>query len=133
MTALIALALQSCGRMGADLNIELIPWQQELWVDETRFQVIAAGRRSGKSRYAAWKMIVNALQDGSGAVFYVAPTQGQARDIMWHLLLELAAPVVKSSHINNLQITLINGAVTVSYTHLRAHETPEPSRMPSSA
>ena len=97
--------------MGADLNIELIPWQQELWVDETRFQVIAAGRRSGKSRYAAWKMIVNALQDGSGAVFYVAPTQGQARDIMWHLLLELAAPVVKSSHINNLQITLINGAV----------------------
>ena len=94
-----------------DLNIELIPWQQELWGDDTRFQVIAAGRRSGKSRYAAWKMIVNALSPGPGGVFYVAPTQGQARDIMWSLLMDLASPVIKSSHINNLQITLINGAV----------------------
>jgi len=94
-----------------DLDIQLLPWQQKLWVDSTRFQVIAAGRRSGKSRYAAWKIIVNALEPGDGQVFYVAPTQGQARDIMWGLLLDLAAPVVKSSHINNLQITLINGAV----------------------
>jgi predicted phage terminase large subunit-like protein len=94
-----------------DLQIELLPWQQELWTDTTRFQVIAAGRRSGKSRYAAWKMIVSALEDGPGGVFYVAPTQGQARDIMWSLLMELAGPVIKSAHINNLQITLINGAV----------------------
>ena len=94
-----------------DLNIELLPWQQELWTDDTRFQVIAAGRRSGKSRYAAWKMIIHALSEGKGGVFYVAPTQGQARDIMWGLLLDLAHPVIKSSHINNLQITLINGAI----------------------
>jgi predicted phage terminase large subunit-like protein len=56
-------------------------------------------------------LIIYALQPGRGAVFYVAPTQGQARDIMWSLLLELAHNVIKSSHINNLQITLINGAV----------------------
>lgn len=95
----------------SDLNVELLPWQQDVISDKTRFKIIAAGRRTGKSRLAAWMLIIYALQPGRGAVFYVAPTQGQARDIMWSLLLELAHNVIKSSHINNLQITLINGAV----------------------
>jgi predicted phage terminase large subunit-like protein len=75
-----------------------------------RFKVVAAGRRCGKSRLAAWLLIINALQAKSGHVFYVAPTQGQARDIMWGLLLELAHPIISSSHVNNMQIKLINGA-----------------------
>ena len=108
----------------SDLSVELLPWQQELWVDDTRFQVVAAGRRCGKSRYAAWKLIINALSDKPGQVFYVAPTQGQARDIMWNLLLDLGRPVVKSSHINNLQITLINGAVIT----LKGADRPETMR-----
>ena len=95
----------------SDLAVELLPWQQEVWADKTRFKVIAAGRRTGKSRLAAWLLIVNALSEGKGQVFYVAPTQGQARDIMWQLLLELAHPVIDKFHINNLQITLVNGAI----------------------
>lgn len=94
----------------SELNIELLQWQQKVWADNTRFKVVAAGRRCGKSRLAAWMLIVNALQADRGHVFYVAPTQGQARDIMWSLLLDLAHPVVKGSHVNNMQITLINGA-----------------------
>ena len=94
-----------------DLNVELLPWQQEVWNDGARFQVIAAGRRTGKSRLAAWKLIIEGLTTTKGHVFYVAPTQGQARDIMWQTLLELGNPVIKSAHINNLQITLVNGAV----------------------
>jgi predicted phage terminase large subunit-like protein len=93
----------------ADLKIELLPWQQEVWQDNTRFKVIAAGRRTGKSRLAAYLLIVNALQTERGHVFYVAPTQGQARTIMWDLLLELGHPVIKGSHVNNLELTLING------------------------
>jgi len=62
-----------------DLDIKLLPWQQEVWESKTRFKVVAAGRRTGKSRLAAWLLIVNALQSGKGNVFYVAPTQGQAR------------------------------------------------------
>ena len=95
----------------SELNVQLLPWQQEVFNDETRFKIVAAGRRTGKSRLAAWLLIINALQSKSGHVFYVAPTQGQARDIMWSTLLDLAHPVVKGSHINNLQITLINGAI----------------------
>ena len=94
-----------------DLNVELLPWQTEVFNDPVRFKIVAAGRRCGKSRLAAWMLILNALSDQKGQVFYVAPTQGQARDIMWQTLLELAHPIIKSSHINNLQITLINGAM----------------------
>ena len=95
----------------SDLNVELLPWQQEVFGDPTRFKIVAAGRRTGKSRLAAWMLIINALQTERGHVFYVAPTQGQARDIMWQTLLELGHGVIKGAHINNLQITLINGAI----------------------
>jgi len=106
------------------LNIQLLDWQKEVWASDTRFKIVAAGRRTGKSRLAAWMLIVNALQADKGHVFYVAPTQGQARDIMWQTLLELAHPVVTSSHINNLQIKLINGA-TIS---LKGADRPETMR-----
>jgi len=95
----------------AELKVELLPWQQEVFEDPARFKIVAAGRRTGKSRLAAWMLVIYALQAQRGHVFYVAPTQGQARDIMWTTLLEIAHPVIKASHINNLQITLINGAV----------------------
>ena len=93
------------------LNVELLPWQQEVFNDDTRFKIVAAGRRTGKSRLAAWMLILYALQTKKGQVFYVAPTQGQARDIMWQTLMELGHEVIKTAHINNLQITLINGAI----------------------
>ena len=95
----------------AELSINLLPWQQTVWLDKTRFKVIAAGRRTGKSRLAAYTLLVKALEPGAGQVFYVAPTQGQARDIMWQTLLELGHGVIVSSHINNLQIKLLNGGI----------------------
>jgi predicted phage terminase large subunit-like protein len=94
-----------------NLEIKLLPWQQTVWNDDTRFKVVAAGRRTGKSRLAAWMLIVEALQADRGHVWYVAPTQGQARDIMWQTLLELGHSVIESSHVNNMQIKLVNGAM----------------------
>lgn len=93
----------------ADLKVELLPWQQEVYEDPARFKVIAAGRRTGKSRLAAWKLIIEGLASNRGQIFYVAPTQGQARDIMWDLLLELGHGVITGKHVNNLQLTLVNG------------------------
>jgi len=107
-----------------DLNVQLLPWQQEVYSDPTRFKVVAAGRRTGKSRLAAWMLIISALQTDKGQVFYVAPTQGQARDIMWQTLMELGHPVISGSHINNLQIKLVNGA-TIS---LKGADRPETMR-----
>jgi len=107
-----------------ELKVELLPWQQEVFDSPVRFKIVAAGRRTGKSRLAAWMLIINALQTDRGHVFYVAPTQGQARDIMWNTLLELGNPVVVSSHVNNMQIKLINGA-TIS---LKGADRPETMR-----
>lgn len=110
--------------MNTPLNVELLPWQQQVYWDDSRFKVVAAGRRTGKSRLAAWLLLLNALETEKGHVFYVAPTQGQARDILWQTLLELGHTVIGKTHINNLQITLKNGA-TIS---LKGADRPETMR-----
>jgi len=96
----------------SDFNVELLPWQQEVWNDGTRFKVIAAGRRCGKTRYAAYRLLIEALQctKADSHVFYVAETQGQARDVLWSTLLDIGGDLIAKAHINNLQLTLINGA-----------------------
>ena len=95
----------------SELNFSLLPWQQEVFKDETRFKVIAAGRRCGKSRLAATTLLIEALRCPVGsAVLYVAPTNGQARQIIWDVLMELGREVIQSSHINNQNIMTINGA-----------------------
>ena len=95
----------------ADLNFSLLPWQQEVFKDKTRFKVVAAGRRCGKSRMAAITLLIEGLRCPQGsAVLYVSPTMGQSRQIIWDLLLDLGREVIQSSHVNNLDITLINGA-----------------------
>ena len=94
-----------------NLNFELLPWQKEVFQDKTRFKVIVAGRRCGKSRLSAVALLVEGLRCPKGsAVMYVAPTQGQARQIIWDLLMDLGRDVIASSHVNNMDITLINGA-----------------------
>ena len=93
------------------LNLELLPWQKKVIQDETRFKVVVAGRRCGKSRLSAVNLLIEGLQCPRGsAVCYVAPTMGMARQIIWDLLLDLGKDVIQSSHVNNLDITLINGA-----------------------
>jgi phage terminase large subunit-like protein len=95
----------------ADLNFSLLPWQQEVFKDQTRFKVVAAGRRCGKSRMAAVTLLIEGLKCPQGsAVLYVSPTMGQSRQIIWDLLLDLGREVIQNSHVNNLDITLINGA-----------------------
>lgn len=93
-----------------ELDVKLLDWQQKVYSSPARFKVVAAGRRCGKSRLAAWKLIIKALQTPNVTTFYVAPTQGQARDIMWSILEELAHPVTKSKHVNNMEFKLINGS-----------------------
>lgn len=95
----------------ASLNFELLPWQKEVYQDQTRFKIIVAGRRCGKSRLSAISLLIEGLKcPANSAVMYVAPTMGQARQIIWDLLLDLGRDVIASSHVNNLDITLINGA-----------------------
>lgn len=93
-----------------ELNFKLLKWQQNVFKDTRRFKVVAAGRRCGKSRLSAVTLLIEALNCPEGSsVMYIAPTLGQARTILWDLLHDLGRPVIKASHVNNLEITLVNG------------------------
>lgn len=95
----------------ADLNFQLLDWQKEVYSDSTRFKVVVAGRRCGKSRLSVVNLLVEGLKCPKGsAVMYVAPTQGQARQIIWDAIMDLGRDVISNSHVNNMDITLINGA-----------------------
>ena len=69
-------------------------------------------------------LILAALDSGAGQVFYVAPTQGQARDIMWQTLLDIGHDVIVGAHVNNLQIKLFNGGII----SLKGSDRPETMR-----
>lgn len=93
----------------SDLQIKLHPKQLEVFQSNARFKVVAAGRRFGKTRLAAWVLILKALESEMDDVFYVAPTFQQAKDILWGMLKELARPVTTGVHENTGVLTLING------------------------
>ena len=94
-----------------NLNFQLLDWQKEVYSDSTRFKVVVAGRRCGKSRLSVVNLLVEGLKCPKGsAVMYVAPTQGQARQIIWDAIMDLGRDVISNSHVNNMDITLINGA-----------------------
>ena len=95
----------------ASLDLKLLPWQEEVLSDNSRFKVIAAGRRTGKSYLAAISLILAALDGKPGKVFYVSPTQGQSRDVLWHTIFDIAGEIIERSHVNNLEITLSGGNV----------------------
>jgi hypothetical protein len=109
----------------ANLNWSLLPWQIEVWQDPHRFKVIAAGRRCGKSNLSIKKIIAAGLEAPSGsAVLYVGPTQAQTRQIAWEAILEQGREVIKSAHVNSMDITLVNGVKI----HLRSAENPDTLR-----
>ena len=92
----------------AEINVELHPAQLEIFNSKKRFKIVAAGRRFGKSRLAAWILLIKALQSKSKDVFYVGPTFQQAKDIMWGMLKELGQDVIKDAYENTARLTLIN-------------------------
>lgn len=94
----------------ANLDFKMLKWQKEVLSDSARFKIVCAGRRCGKSRLASVMLLMYGLKCPQGsAVMYVAPTMGQARVIIWDLLMDLGREIIQSAHVNNLEITLVNG------------------------
>lgn len=86
--------------------------QANVYNDNTRFQVVVAGRRFGKTTLSLLRLVKVATQKPNSLVWYVAPTYGMAREIMW-TKLKRAIPVqwVAGVHETLLKITLKNGSV----------------------
>lgn len=60
--------------------------QKDVVRSSARFKVIRAGRRSGKSTLEIEEMCFDAVSGKDRNIFYVCPTQKQARSIIWEAL-----------------------------------------------
>lgn len=99
------------------------PGQMAIHQSPARFRVCAAGRRFGKSHYAALELIIHALQTENrfgyqlgteAGVYYVAPTFDQAKRIMWPKIRELAGyertgGLIRNENVNDGWIELVSG------------------------
>jgi len=96
------------------INLHLHPAQMQVFTDKTRFRVIAAGRRFGKTRLAITEVVCAAL-DGSNVqkkpVFVVAPVATQAKTLYWQPLLDAFGTLVTNFNVNEGLIYLKNGVM----------------------
>lgn len=79
--------------------------QKEVIKSSARFKVIRAGRRAGKSSLEVEDMTFDAVSGKDRNIFYICPTQVQAREILWSLLKKRLHGV-GVFHEQRLEITL---------------------------
>lgn len=109
--------------MAKDFVVSLHPGQAAIYNSPARFKVCAAGRRFGKSHFAANMLGIEALREyneaghrltGEHGVYYVAPTFDQAKRIMWPKLRNLlgfaiSGGLIANENVNDGWIELVNG------------------------
>ena len=96
-----------------ELKLDLLRWQRNVLADRTRFKVICAGRRVGKTRYSLTELAIRGAElekiDPDTCVMFIAPTNKMAMDLAWDQFLSFARPIISRAHVNDQDITLING------------------------
>jgi len=104
-------------------RVTLHPGQAALYNSPARFKVCAAGRRFGKSHFAAIKLAEEAMKTENEkgyklttehGVYYVAPTFDQAKRIMWPKLQEIlgfekTGGLIRRENVNDGWIELVSG------------------------
>ena len=85
--------------------------QETVANDPTRFRVVVAGRRFGKTHLAIRELCFHAKNPGK-EVWYVAPTYKMARQIVWKKLKNKLQDLkwIKKTNETELSITLRNGS-----------------------
>src|SRR4051812_37013931 len=85
--------------------------QRDIFASSTRFRVVVAGRRWGKTQLARAELVVRALK-APGRYWYVAPTLKDAKDIFWADLKEAIDPswMAGSPNESELKVVLRTGA-----------------------
>lgn len=97
-----------------EINLSLHAAQMEIYRDRTRFRIVVAGRRFGKSHLAVAEACCAALDERNKLrqpVYLIAPTQPQAKLIYWRQLIDKLYGVITSTNVNEGLITLNNGVL----------------------
>lgn len=83
--------------------------QYKVFSSQHRFKVVCAGRRWGKTQVSKVSIVSRAKTPNS-LIWYVAPTYGMARSIMWpELIAAIPAKWIKRSNETRMTLELING------------------------
>lgn len=94
--------------MARKATLSLHPKQMEVYLCPSRFRVVVAGRRWGKTALSR-VLIIKRAQKPRQKIWYVAPTYRMAKQIMWTDLLEaIPAKWIRKINETTLTITLIN-------------------------
>ncbi len=105
----------------------LTPSQKIIARDTHRFRVANCGRRFGKTILASEEIKGKAISD-EVRIAYIAPTYGQARDIIWQVLIKELKDVAVKINESRLEIEVRNVKGTTSIIQLRGWESIETLR-----
>lgn len=91
--------------------MKLTKAQSRIFFDNSRWRVVVAGRRFGKTFLSNAELIRAALSGKEKHCWYIAPTYGAAKEIAWDMLLEHIPDVyIGKRNETSLTITLVNGS-----------------------
>jgi predicted phage terminase large subunit-like protein len=96
------------------IRFDLHAAQMQVFESKTRFRVLAAGRRFGKSHLAVAEASCAALDPANRKrqpVFLIAPTQPQAKLIYWRPLIDKLHKLITGTNVNEGLISLDNGVM----------------------
>jgi len=95
----------------AKSRLTLHPKQMEVYATSSRFKVVVAGRRWGKTQLAKITIIKEAAAKPGRLVWYVAPTYRMAKQIMWEeLVSSIPRRWIRKVNETSLTIKLWNGS-----------------------
>jgi hypothetical protein len=100
--------------------------QWDVYTNPSRFRVLIAGRRFGKTHLACVEMLTRAASIQNGVVWYIAPTYRMAKEIAWRQLKAMVprAYVDGKPNETDLSINLVNGSMMA----LRGADNPDSLR-----
>lgn len=88
-------------------------YQLEFHKDESRFKIIAGGRRVGKTASCLQEAIKHCLEKPNQLVFWVAPNYKLAKEVGFDeflLYLDVIQPAIAYIHSTQLKVTFVNGS-----------------------
>ena len=87
------------------------PAQQQIMTDGSRFRVVAAGRRFGKTKMSRGISIERGFAEPGAYIWYVAPSHGDAYELGFEAMLESIPDALVADKMRSVppSITLTNG------------------------
>lgn len=98
--------------MDVKLNIRLHAQQQFIQENARKFNVVRAGKRFGKTKWALYRALQKAGNLPNGTVWFIAPTYRQGKQIAWRELLQMLPPqMIRRKIETDLMMELFNGCI----------------------